>query len=106
MRPRKREAEGSDDLFRARPDQIINMRHELIRLADRINWAWIDDQVSWPANMGSSCASPISGWPSERRSWSDATPTPSSGSAPPPGAEVPAHPPGPSDPRHPTQGQG
>jgi IS5 family transposase len=46
MRPRKREAEGSDDLFRARLDQIINIRHELFRLADRIDWAWIDDQVA------------------------------------------------------------
>ena len=35
MRPRKRETEGSDDLFRARLDQIINMQHELVRLADQ-----------------------------------------------------------------------
>ncbi len=46
MRPRKREEEGSGDLFRARLDQIINMGHELVRLADEIDWAWIDEQVA------------------------------------------------------------
>ncbi len=30
MRPRKHETTGSGDLFRARLDQIINMRHELV----------------------------------------------------------------------------
>ena len=34
MRPRKTEKSGSGDLFRARLDQIINMRHELVRLTD------------------------------------------------------------------------
>ena len=29
MRPKKHETTGSGDLFRARLDQIINMRHEL-----------------------------------------------------------------------------
>jgi len=29
MRPKKHETTGSADLFRARLDQIINMRHEL-----------------------------------------------------------------------------
>ena len=29
MRPKKHEMTGSADLFRARLDQIINMRHEL-----------------------------------------------------------------------------
>jgi IS5 family transposase len=46
MRPRKSDADGSGDLFRARLDQIINMQHELVRLADRIDWGWIDDQVA------------------------------------------------------------
>ena len=40
------EADGLDDLFRARLDQIINMRHELVRLAEEIDWAWIDDELS------------------------------------------------------------
>jgi hypothetical protein len=33
MRPKKHETTGSGDLFRARLDQIINMRHELVQLA-------------------------------------------------------------------------
>jgi IS5 family transposase len=33
MRPKKPKATGSGDLFRARLDQIINMKHELVQLA-------------------------------------------------------------------------
>ena len=32
MRPRKTQMSGSDDLFRSRLDQIINMRHPLVAL--------------------------------------------------------------------------
>ena len=46
MRPRKREATGSGDLFRARLDQIIDMKHELARLADAIDWEWIDGELA------------------------------------------------------------
>ncbi len=46
MRPSKKEPIDSGDLFRARLDQIIDMRHELVRLADAIDWAWIDDELS------------------------------------------------------------
>ena len=46
MRPRKRESTGSGDLFRARLDQIIDMKHELARLADAIDWAWIDGELA------------------------------------------------------------
>jgi IS5 family transposase len=46
MRPSKTEPEGSGDLFRARLDQIIDMRHELVRLADAIDWAWIDAELA------------------------------------------------------------
>jgi hypothetical protein len=35
MRPKKRDEKGSGDLFRAQLDQIINMQHELVQLADR-----------------------------------------------------------------------
>jgi len=38
MRPVKREETGSGDLFRARLEQIIDMRHELVRLAGLIDW--------------------------------------------------------------------
>ena len=33
MRPKQHQTTGSGDLFRARLDQIINMKHELIQLA-------------------------------------------------------------------------
>lgn len=41
MRPRE-QARGQDDLFRSRLDQIINMRHELVRLAAVIDWKLLD----------------------------------------------------------------
>lgn len=36
---------SSDDLFRSRLDQMINMRHELVLLADRIDWRHLDGQL-------------------------------------------------------------
>jgi IS5 family transposase len=33
---------GEQDLFRARLDQIINMNHELVRLADAIDWSFLE----------------------------------------------------------------
>jgi IS5 family transposase len=42
MRPKKQETTGSGDLFRARLDQIINMKHELVQLADKIDWDFVD----------------------------------------------------------------
>ena len=36
MRPKKHKTTGSNDLFRARLDQIINMKHELVLLAGRV----------------------------------------------------------------------
>jgi hypothetical protein len=37
MRPKKHETTGSGDLFRARLDQIINMRHELEHVPPQLN---------------------------------------------------------------------
>ena len=45
MRPKQQAKARHDDLFRARLDQIINMKHELVVLADRIDWAWLDDEL-------------------------------------------------------------
>ena len=59
MRPRKGEASGSGDLFRSRLEQIINMKHELERLAQEIDWDWLDDQVA-------DCFSAEGGFPHER----------------------------------------
>lgn len=46
MRPKKHETTGSGDLFRARLEQIINMKHELVQLAGKIDWEWIDGEIA------------------------------------------------------------
>ena len=40
-----RAVEGQDDLFRSRLDQIIDMKHELVRLAGQINWRLLDKKL-------------------------------------------------------------
>lgn len=46
MRPKQHETTGSGDLFRARLEQIINMKHELVQLAGKIDWEWIDGEIA------------------------------------------------------------
>jgi IS5 family transposase len=46
MRPKKHKPTGSNDLFRARLDQIINMKHELVLLAGKIDWDLIDGKIA------------------------------------------------------------
>jgi IS5 family transposase len=46
MRPKKRVATGEGDLFRARLDQIINLKHELVELARRIDWDFLDEEIA------------------------------------------------------------
>ncbi len=46
MRPKQQPKARHDDLFRARLDQIINMKHELVVLAGKIDWAWLDAQLA------------------------------------------------------------
>ncbi len=46
MRPKQQQKAQHDDLFRARLDQIINMKHALVALADKIDWAWLDAQLA------------------------------------------------------------
>ena len=46
MRPKKHETTMSGDLFRARLDQIINLKHALVQLAAKIDWAWIDGEIA------------------------------------------------------------
>jgi len=46
MRPGKQETTGAQDLFRARLDQIINLKHELVRLAEAIDWDWVDAELA------------------------------------------------------------
>jgi IS5 family transposase len=46
MRPKQHQTTGSGDLFRARLDQIINMKHELVQLAGKLDWTWIDGEIA------------------------------------------------------------
>src|SRR4029078_8483775 len=46
MRAKEHQTTGSNDLFRARLDQIINMKHELVLLAGKIDWDWIDGEIA------------------------------------------------------------
>jgi transposase, IS5 family len=46
MRPKKPETTGEGDLFRARLDQIINLKHELAQLGAKIDWDWIDREIA------------------------------------------------------------
>ncbi len=46
MRPKPTPRARHDDLFRARLDQIINMKHALVILADKIDWTWLDDELA------------------------------------------------------------
>ena len=41
-KPREPNDSGEQDLFRSRLDQIINMGHELVQLADAIDWAHLE----------------------------------------------------------------
>ena len=46
MRPKQQQRADHNDLFKARLDQIINMRHELVILANKIDWTWLDQQIA------------------------------------------------------------
>jgi hypothetical protein len=44
MRPRERRESGEQHLFRARLDQIIDMDHELAKLARAIDWRFLEEK--------------------------------------------------------------
>ena len=46
MRPKKHETTEEEDLFRARLDQIIDMKQELVQLAGRLDWDWLDGEIA------------------------------------------------------------
>ncbi len=46
MRPKQQKKVDHDDLFKARLDEIINMKLELVPLADKIDWAWLDGKLA------------------------------------------------------------
>ncbi|RAZ91841.1 IS5 family transposase [Mesorhizobium hawassense] len=43
-RPREKRETGEQDLFRSRLDQIINMKHDLVRLAQAIDWPVLEER--------------------------------------------------------------
>jgi hypothetical protein len=43
-KPRERRETGEQDLFRARLDQILNMKHELVRLTQAIDWPVLEER--------------------------------------------------------------
>jgi len=46
MRPKKHATTMSGDLFRARLDQIINLKHALALLAGKIDWDFLDGEIA------------------------------------------------------------
>jgi IS5 family transposase len=44
MKPRERRETGQNDLFKARLDQIIDLGHPLVCLAQRIDWTFLEQQ--------------------------------------------------------------
>jgi IS5 family transposase len=53
MRPRERRETGEQDLFRARLDQIIDMKHSLVKLAHAIDWRFLEGQFGVVYTNGS-----------------------------------------------------
>ena len=41
--PKERRESGQNDLFKARLDQIIDMSHPRVRLAQRIDWWFLEE---------------------------------------------------------------
>ena len=44
MGPKKHESDPANDLFRNRLDNLIDLRHELVRLADTLDWSAFEEQ--------------------------------------------------------------
>jgi transposase, IS5 family len=42
MRPRERRKTGQNDLFKSRLDQIVDMSHALVKLAEAIDWGFLE----------------------------------------------------------------
>jgi hypothetical protein len=52
MRPRELEDSGQTDLFRARLDQIIDLKHPLVKLAQVVDWQFLNDTLATFIPMG------------------------------------------------------
>ena len=42
IKPRERRETGAEDMFRSRLDQIINLKHELVKLSKTKSWSAIE----------------------------------------------------------------
>jgi IS5 family transposase len=51
MKPRERRETGERDLFRSRLDQIIDLRHPLVKLARETDWAFLEKTLERPIRM-------------------------------------------------------
>jgi transposase, IS5 family len=54
-KPREKRETGEQDLFRSRLDQIINMKHELVRLAQAIDWPVLEERFGAVYSDGPGC---------------------------------------------------
>lgn len=52
MKPAEREETGQRDIFRSRLDQIIDMKHPLVKLGQRIDWAHMQETFGAMYKMG------------------------------------------------------
>ena len=50
MWPKQQQKARHDDLFRARLDRIVNLKHALVVLADKIDWTWLLDLAPGPGS--------------------------------------------------------
>jgi transposase, IS5 family len=53
MRPRERRETGEQDLFRSRLDQIIDMKHSLVKLACSVDWRFLEEKFGVVYSDGS-----------------------------------------------------
>jgi IS5 family transposase len=45
MRPKERCESGQSDLLRSRLDQILDMKHALVKLAETIDWRFLEERL-------------------------------------------------------------
>jgi transposase, IS5 family len=55
MRPRERRENGEQDLFCSQLDQIIEMKHPLVRPARTIDWSFLEARFIRKAPAGRRC---------------------------------------------------
>lgn len=46
VKPKDQKISKTDNLFRSRLDNILNIRHELVKLSESINWSFLEEKVA------------------------------------------------------------